>query len=124
MMDDRLARLRESKAAYDAEKRAEAEAVNAAAEKARADGFEDGTAWALSLSEAEAGYEQLLRYCGNDPLTKETSQPGMIARGLAREVGHGIVVTDNQRVAEAYDRGFREGAQSVRDQVESGDEQA
>ena len=42
MMDDRLARLRESKAAYDAEKRAEAEAVNAAAEKARADGFEDG----------------------------------------------------------------------------------
>ena len=124
MMDDRLARLRESKAAYDAEKRAEAEAVNAAAEKARADGFEDGTAWALSLSEAEAGYEQLLRYCDNDPLTKETSQPGMIARGLAREVGHGIVVADNQRVAEAYDRGFREGAQSVRDQVESADEHA
>ena len=122
MMDDRLARLRESKAAYDAEKRAEAEAVHAAAEKARADGFEDGTAWALSL--AEAGYEQLLRYCGNDPLTKETSQPGMIARGLAREVGHGVVVTDNQHVADAYDRGFREGAQSVRDQVESGDEQA
>ena len=75
MMDDRLARLRESKAAYDAEKRAEAEAVNAAAEKARADGFEDGTAWALSLAAAEAGYEQLLRYCGNDLLTKETSQP-------------------------------------------------
>ena len=124
MMDDRLARLRESKAAYDAEKRAEAEAANAAAEKARADGFEDGTAWALSLSEAEAGYEQLLRYCDNDPLTKETSQPGMIARGVAREVGHGIVVAENQRVAEAYDRGFREGAQSVRDQVESADEQA
>ena len=75
MMDDRLARLRESKAAYDSEKRAEAEAVNAAAEKARTDGFEDGTAWALSLSEAEAGYEQLLRDCGNDPLTKETSSP-------------------------------------------------
>ena len=48
----------------------------------------------------------------------------MITRGVAREVGHGIVVADNQRVAEAYDRGFREGAQSVRDQVESGDEQA
>ena len=48
----------------------------------------------------------------------------MIARGLAREVGHGVVVTDNQRVADAYDRGFREGAQAVRAQVESGDEQA
>ena len=98
--------------------------MNAAAEKARADGFEDGTAWALSLVAAEAGYEQLLRYCGNDLLTKETSQPGMIARGVAREVGHGIVVADNQRVAEAYDRGFRKGAQSVRDHVESEDEQA